>query len=90
MVDQGQWHRALLSALEFTGKLDNRIATWALTNTSSLGVNADGAGVMVFPLTGSDYYPSGNVWVAAEYIPGTFGYPQFLANGGTYVASVTP
>lgn len=110
----------------------------------SIGVNADGAGVMVFTLTGSDYYPSaavvhlassgqttsgvqvvqpgtkpddgftgypayggngvgrwgdysaavadasGDVWVATEYIPGTFGYPPFLANWGTYVASVTP
>ena len=34
--------------------------------------------------------PAGNVWVAAEYIPGTFGYPQFLANWGTKIASVTP
>jgi hypothetical protein len=30
------------------------------------------------------------VWVATEYIPGTFGYPAFLANWGTYVAGVTP
>jgi hypothetical protein len=33
---------------------------------------------------------SGRVWVASEYIPGTFGFPQFIANWGTYVASVTP
>jgi hypothetical protein len=33
---------------------------------------------------------SGTVWVATEYIPGTFGYPAFLANWGTYVAGVTP
>ncbi len=33
---------------------------------------------------------SGNVWVASEYIPGTYGFPPFLANWGTYVASVTP
>jgi hypothetical protein len=29
-----------LSALEFTGGFDNRIATWALTNTSSLATNS--------------------------------------------------
>ena len=33
---------------------------------------------------------SGHVWVATEYVPGTFGFPQFIANWGTYVASVTP
>jgi hypothetical protein len=33
---------------------------------------------------------SGHVWVASEYIPGTYGFPPFIANWGTYVASVTP
>jgi hypothetical protein len=33
---------------------------------------------------------SGKVWVASEYIPGTYGFPPFIANWGTYVASVTP
>jgi hypothetical protein len=33
---------------------------------------------------------SGKVWVASEYIPGTYGFPQFIANWGTYVAGVTP
>jgi len=33
---------------------------------------------------------SGRVWIASEYIPGTFGYPPFLANWGTRIASVTP
>ena len=32
----------------------------------------------------------GKVWLATEYIPGTFGYPQYLANWGTSVAGVTP
>jgi hypothetical protein len=34
--------------------------------------------------------PDGSVWIATEYIPGTFGYPDFLANWGTYVAQVAP
>jgi len=33
---------------------------------------------------------AGHVWVATEYIPGTFGFPPFIANWGTFVASVTP
>jgi hypothetical protein len=33
---------------------------------------------------------AGHVWVATEYIPGTFGFPAFIANWGTFVASVTP
>jgi len=110
----------------------------------AIGVRSDGRAVMVFTLTGRDYYPSaaivhlssagyvtsgiqvvaagakpddgftgypeyggdgagrwgdysaavadpsGKVWVATEYIPGTFGYPDFIANWGTYVAGVTP
>jgi len=31
---------------------------------------------------------SGTVWVAAEYIPGTFGYPQFIANWGTAIGAI--
>jgi len=31
---------------------------------------------------------TGAVWVASEYIPGTFGYPQYLANWGTAIGSV--
>ena len=27
----------------------------------------------------------GNIWMAAEYIPGSFGYPPFLANWGTAI-----
>ncbi len=34
--------------------------------------------------------PDGSVWIATEYIPGTFGYPDFIANWGTYVAQVAP
>jgi hypothetical protein len=34
--------------------------------------------------------PDGSVWVATEYIPGTFGYPDFIANWGTYIAKVAP
>jgi hypothetical protein len=34
--------------------------------------------------------PDGSVWIATEYIPGTFGYPDFIANWGTYVAQVSP
>jgi hypothetical protein len=34
--------------------------------------------------------PDGSVWIATEYIPGTFGYPDFIANWGTYVAEVSP
>jgi hypothetical protein len=112
----------------------------------AIGVAPNGGAVMVFSLTGQDYYPSaadihlansgapsssvqlvkagttpadgftgykaidptdpgierwgdysaavgtpdGTVWVATEYIPGTFGYPPFLANWGTYVAQVSP
>jgi hypothetical protein len=34
--------------------------------------------------------PDGSVWIATEYIPGTFGYPDFFANWGTYSARVSP
>jgi len=30
---------------------------------------------------------SGTIWMAAEYIPGTFGYPPYLANWGTAVST---
>lgn len=30
----------------------------------------------------------GTIWTAAEYIPGTFGYPQYLANWGTAIGAV--
>lgn len=110
----------------------------------AIGVTPDGNAVMVFTLTGDDYHPSaaivhldsggavasdvetlaagqvpddgfsgyaafggagvgrwgdysaavadaaGTVWVATEYIPGTYGFPPFLGNWGTYVAGVTP
>lgn len=44
----------------------------------------------------ADY--SGTIWLAAEYVPGTFGYvpgstttpPSFLANWGTYVGRIQP
>jgi hypothetical protein len=119
-------------------------ATGQSTIFPAIGVRPDGTAVMVFTLTGKRYYPtaaevhldstgavssgierladgavpadgftgypayggngierwgdysaavadsSGRVWVATEYIPGTFGYPPFIANWGTYVASVTP
>jgi len=29
----------------------------------------------------------GTIWMAAEYIPGTFGYPPYLANWGTAVST---
>jgi hypothetical protein len=110
----------------------------------SIGVTPAGKGVMVFTLTGQKYYPtaaqvhlaasgalssavqvvkagtkpadgftgyralgfngierwgdytaavaddSGHVWTGVEYIPGTFGFPDFNANWGTYIASVAP
>jgi hypothetical protein len=110
----------------------------------SIGVTPGGGGVMTFTLTGKRYFPtsavvhlapsgaltsgiqrlgigavpadgftgypaeggagqerwgdysaavadaSGHVWVASEYVPGTYGFPPFIANWGTYVASVTP
>jgi hypothetical protein len=118
-------------------------ATGQSTIFPAIGVRPDGTAVMVFTLTGKRYFPtaaevhlgstgavtsgierladgavpadgftgypafagngverwgdysaavadsSGRVWVATEYIPGTFGYPEFIANWGTYVASVT-
>lgn len=30
---------------------------------------------------------TGTIWMAAEYIPGTFGYPPYLANWGTAVST---
>jgi hypothetical protein len=32
---------------------------------------------------------AGTVWTAAEYIPGTFGYPPYLANWGTAIGAVS-
>ena len=32
--------------------------------------------------------PDGKIWMAAEYIPGTFGYPPFLANWGTAIGRI--
>jgi hypothetical protein len=32
----------------------------------------------------------GSIWVATEWIPGTFGFPPFLANWGTFVGDVSP
>ena len=32
----------------------------------------------------------GTIWTATEWIPGTFGYPAFLANWGTLIGNVTP
>ncbi|MBO0844963.1 MAG: hypothetical protein J2P22_06050 [Nocardioides sp.] len=119
-------------------------ATGQSTIFPSIGVTPSGAGVMTFSLTGKRFFPtsaivhlapsgavnsgiqilangaapadgfsgypaqggageerwgdysaavadsSGKVWVASEYIPGTYGFPQFIGNWGTYVASVTP
>jgi hypothetical protein len=119
-------------------------ATGQSTIYPSIGVTPSGGAVMTFTLTGKRYYPtsavvhlapsgaltsgiqrladgavpadgftgypaeggagqerwgdysaavadsSGKVWVASEYIPGTYGFPPFIANWGTYVASVTP
>ena len=31
----------------------------------------------------------GTIWTAAEYIPGTFGYPPYLANWGTAIGAVS-
>lgn len=33
---------------------------------------------------------SGKVWIATEYVPGTFGFPSFVANWGTFMARVSP
>ena len=33
---------------------------------------------------------NGSIWIAAEWIPGTFGFEPFLANWGTFVGNVTP
>ena len=32
----------------------------------------------------------GSVWIATEWIPGTFGFEPFLANWGTFIGNVTP
>ena len=32
---------------------------------------------------------AGAIWTAAEYIPGTFGYPPFLANWGTAIGAIS-
>ncbi len=32
--------------------------------------------------------PDGKIWMAAEYIPGTFGYPEYLANWGTAIGAL--
>ena len=32
----------------------------------------------------------GTIWTATEWIPGTFGYPPFLANWGTLIGNVSP
>lgn len=32
--------------------------------------------------------PDGTIWTAAEYVPGTFGYPPYLANWGTAIGAV--
>ena len=32
----------------------------------------------------------GTIWTATEWIPGTFGYPAFLANWGTLIGNVAP
>ena len=32
----------------------------------------------------------GTIWTAAEWIPGTFGFPPFLANWGTFIGNVSP
>ena len=32
----------------------------------------------------------GSIWIATEYIPGGFGFPDFLNNWGTFVGNVTP
>ena len=32
----------------------------------------------------------GTIWTATEWIPGTFGYPRFLANWGTFIGNVSP
>ena len=33
---------------------------------------------------------NGSIWIATEFIPGGFGFPDFLANWGTFVGNVTP
>ena len=33
---------------------------------------------------------NGSIWIATEFIPGGFGFPQYLNNWGTFVGNVTP
>ena len=33
---------------------------------------------------------NGSIWVATEWVPGTFGFPPFLANWGTFIGNVAP
>jgi hypothetical protein len=33
---------------------------------------------------------NGSIWIAAEYIPGGFGYAPYLSNWGTFVGNVAP
>jgi hypothetical protein len=32
----------------------------------------------------------GTVWTASEWIPGSFGFPPFLANWGTFFGNISP
>ena len=32
----------------------------------------------------------GSIWLASEWIPGTFGFPTFIANWGTFINDVNP
>jgi hypothetical protein len=86
---------AAMVHLSSTGSVTSGIQVVAAGTTPDDGFTGypafDGAGVGRW----GDYSAavadgSGTVWVATEYIPGTFGFPQFIANWGTYVAGVTP
>jgi len=32
----------------------------------------------------------GSIWIATEFIPGGFGFPQYLNNWGTFIGNVSP
>ncbi len=95
LTGQGFFPSAAVVHLSSTGDLTSNVQVIAAGTTPDDGFTGypafGGAGVGRW----GDYSAavadgSGTVWVATEYIPGTFGFPQFIANWGTYVAGITP
>ena len=95
LTGQGFFPSAAMVHLSSTGDLTSNVQVIAAGATPDDGFTGypafGGAGVGRW----GDYSAavadgSGTVWVATEYIPGTFGFPQFIANWGTYVAGITP